>query len=105
MPGVSTPDVRPPSPLDTLADRYVDEYAAADPVVATYIGVPVERQIGPLVVVPGPADVGGHDRIGRGVHVDVPVGQRVEGGRQTDVGGAHARHATSHWKALVQPDG
>jgi uncharacterized protein (DUF885 family) len=40
VPGVSTPDVRPPSALDTLADRYVDDYAAADPVVATYIGVP-----------------------------------------------------------------
>src|SRR3954470_9812954 len=33
-------DARPPSPLDALADRFVDEYAAAQPVIATYIGVP-----------------------------------------------------------------
>jgi uncharacterized protein (DUF885 family) len=32
--------VRPPSELDTLADRYVEEYAASQPAVATYIGVP-----------------------------------------------------------------
>ncbi|MGY1807972.1 DUF885 domain-containing protein [Blastococcus sp. SYSU D00669] len=31
---------RPPSPLDRLADRFVEEYAAASPVIATYIGVP-----------------------------------------------------------------
>ncbi|WP_448624737.1 DUF885 domain-containing protein [Geodermatophilus sp. URMC 64] len=31
---------RPPSALDRLADRFVDEYAAAQPTVATYIGVP-----------------------------------------------------------------
>ena len=34
----STP--RPPSELDQLADRFVDEYAADQPTVATYIGVP-----------------------------------------------------------------
>ncbi|MGY5884578.1 DUF885 domain-containing protein [Modestobacter lacusdianchii] len=32
--------VRPPSPLDQLADRFVDAYAADQPTVATYIGVP-----------------------------------------------------------------
>jgi uncharacterized protein (DUF885 family) len=32
--------VRPPSELDQLADRFVDEYAAAHPEVATAIGVP-----------------------------------------------------------------
>ncbi|MGY2005006.1 DUF885 domain-containing protein [Blastococcus sp. SYSU DS1024] len=32
--------VRPPSPLDQLADGFVESYAAAQPVVATYIGVP-----------------------------------------------------------------
>lgn len=32
--------MRPPSPLDQLADRFVDAYAADDPTVATYIGVP-----------------------------------------------------------------
>ncbi|WP_217631239.1 DUF885 domain-containing protein [Modestobacter sp. DSM 44400] len=32
--------LRPPSPLDHLAERFVDEYAAALPTVATYIGVP-----------------------------------------------------------------
>jgi uncharacterized protein (DUF885 family) len=37
---VSVPGVRPPSPLATLADRFVDEYAAAQPIAATYIGVP-----------------------------------------------------------------
>jgi uncharacterized protein (DUF885 family) len=31
---------RPPSELDQLADRFVDEYAASLPTVATYIGVP-----------------------------------------------------------------
>jgi uncharacterized protein (DUF885 family) len=36
---VSEP-VRPPSELDQLADRYVQEYAASQPTVATYIGVP-----------------------------------------------------------------
>jgi uncharacterized protein (DUF885 family) len=36
---VSEP-ARPPSPLDQLADRFVDEYAASMPTVATYIGVP-----------------------------------------------------------------
>jgi uncharacterized protein (DUF885 family) len=30
---------RPPSALDRLADRFVEEYAASQPVVATYIGV------------------------------------------------------------------
>jgi uncharacterized protein (DUF885 family) len=35
---VSEP-VRAPSPLDQLADRYVDDYTALDPVTATYIGV------------------------------------------------------------------
>jgi uncharacterized protein (DUF885 family) len=37
---VSAPRSRPPSPLDRLADRYVEEYAASQPVIATYIGVP-----------------------------------------------------------------
>ncbi|WP_299960437.1 DUF885 domain-containing protein [uncultured Modestobacter sp.] len=32
--------VRPPSPLDQLADRFVDAYAADQPTVATYMGVP-----------------------------------------------------------------
>jgi uncharacterized protein (DUF885 family) len=32
--------VRPPSDLDQLADRFVEDYAAAHPDVATYIGVP-----------------------------------------------------------------
>ena len=32
--------VRPPSELDQLADRFVDDYAASQPTVATYIGVP-----------------------------------------------------------------
>src|SRR5436305_551542 len=31
---------RPPSPLARLTDRYVEEYAASQPTVATYIGVP-----------------------------------------------------------------
>ncbi|MBB3676047.1 uncharacterized protein (DUF885 family) [Modestobacter versicolor] len=31
--------VRPPSDLDQLADRFVDDYAASQPAVATYIGV------------------------------------------------------------------
>lgn len=31
---------RPASPLDRLAETFVDEYAASQPVVATYIGVP-----------------------------------------------------------------
>ena len=38
MRGVSEP-VRPPSRLDQLADRFVDDYAADQPAVATYIGV------------------------------------------------------------------
>ena len=38
MTGV-TETTRPPSPLDQLADRFVDEYAAARPEVATAIGV------------------------------------------------------------------
>jgi hypothetical protein len=37
--GVSEP-VRPPSELDQLADRFVEDYAASQPTVATYIGVP-----------------------------------------------------------------
>jgi uncharacterized protein (DUF885 family) len=37
--GVSEP-ARPPSELDQLADRFVEEYAAAHPEVATAIGVP-----------------------------------------------------------------
>ncbi len=37
--GVSEP-ARPPSALDLLADAFVDEYAATDPVTATAIGVP-----------------------------------------------------------------
>jgi uncharacterized protein (DUF885 family) len=37
---VSAPGARPPSPLDRLADRFVDDYAAAQPVIATYVGVP-----------------------------------------------------------------
>src|SRR3954447_25017259 len=37
---VSAPEARPPSLLDRLADRFVDDYAALDPVAATYIGVP-----------------------------------------------------------------
>jgi predicted RNA polymerase sigma factor len=32
--------VRPPSDLDQLADRFVEDYAASLPTVATYIGVP-----------------------------------------------------------------
>ena len=32
--------MRPASPLDQLADRFVEAYAASQPVVATYIGVP-----------------------------------------------------------------
>jgi uncharacterized protein (DUF885 family) len=39
VPGVSAPEARPPSALDQLADRFVDEYAAAQPVVATYLGL------------------------------------------------------------------
>ncbi|GAB4081981.1 DUF885 domain-containing protein [Modestobacter muralis] len=35
-----TEPVRPPSQLDLLADRVVEEYAASIPEVATYIGVP-----------------------------------------------------------------
>jgi uncharacterized protein (DUF885 family) len=35
----TTPAPRP-SDLDRLADRFVDDYAAADPITATYIGVP-----------------------------------------------------------------
>ncbi|MPQ98234.1 DUF885 family protein [Modestobacter sp. I12A-02628] len=35
-----TEPTRPASPLDRLADAYVDEYAASQPVIATYIGVP-----------------------------------------------------------------
>ena len=38
MTDVSEP-TRPSSPLDQLADRFVDEYAASKPTVATYIGV------------------------------------------------------------------
>jgi len=38
VPGVSEP-LRPPSDLDQLADRFVDDYAAAHPEVATQIGV------------------------------------------------------------------
>jgi uncharacterized protein (DUF885 family) len=36
---VSEP-ARPPSPLDQLADRFVADYAASQPTVATYAGVP-----------------------------------------------------------------
>jgi uncharacterized protein (DUF885 family) len=36
---VSDP-ARPPSELDQLADRFVEDYAASQPAVATYIGVP-----------------------------------------------------------------
>jgi uncharacterized protein (DUF885 family) len=36
---VSEP-ARPPSELDQLADRFVEDYAASQPAVATYIGVP-----------------------------------------------------------------
>jgi uncharacterized protein (DUF885 family) len=36
---VSEP-ARPPSELDQLADRFVEDYAASQPTVATYIGVP-----------------------------------------------------------------
>jgi uncharacterized protein (DUF885 family) len=36
---VSEP-ARPPSRLDQLADRFVEEYAASRPTIATYIGVP-----------------------------------------------------------------
>jgi uncharacterized protein (DUF885 family) len=36
---VSEP-LRPPSPLDQLAERFVDDYAASQPTVATSIGVP-----------------------------------------------------------------
>ncbi len=39
MTGVTEP-VRPPSELDQLADRFVEDYAASQPTVATYIGVP-----------------------------------------------------------------
>src|SRR3954468_22107938 len=63
VPGVSTPDVRPPSPLDTLADRYVDEYAAADPVVATYIGVPGHDDEWPDLTLDGHAQLA--DRVRR----------------------------------------
>ena len=35
-----TEPARPPSELDQLADRFVEEYAASLPTVATYIGVP-----------------------------------------------------------------
>ncbi len=37
---MTDPSARPPSELDRLADRFVDEYAASQPTVATYIGVP-----------------------------------------------------------------
>jgi uncharacterized protein (DUF885 family) len=37
---VTAEPARPPSDLDRLADRFVDEYAALQPVAATYIGVP-----------------------------------------------------------------
>jgi uncharacterized protein (DUF885 family) len=37
---MSAPAPRHPSALDRLADRFVDDYAAGQPVVATYIGVP-----------------------------------------------------------------
>src|SRR5947209_18371770 len=37
--GVSAP-ARPLSPLDRLTDRFVDAYAASQPTIATYIGVP-----------------------------------------------------------------
>jgi uncharacterized protein (DUF885 family) len=37
--GVTEP-ARPPSPLDQLADRFVEDYAASQPTVATAIGVP-----------------------------------------------------------------
>ncbi|GAB3348747.1 DUF885 domain-containing protein [Modestobacter lapidis] len=39
MTRVSEP-ARPPSDLDQLAERYVEEYAASQPAVATFIGVP-----------------------------------------------------------------
>ncbi|WP_448613694.1 DUF885 domain-containing protein [Modestobacter sp. URMC 112] len=35
-----TDPARPPSALDQLADRFVEDYAASQPAVATYIGVP-----------------------------------------------------------------
>lgn len=35
-----TETTRSPSPLDQLADRFVEDYAASQPAVATYIGVP-----------------------------------------------------------------
>lgn len=35
-----TEPARPPSALDRLAERFVEEYAASQPAVATYIGVP-----------------------------------------------------------------
>ncbi|WP_369137183.1 DUF885 domain-containing protein [Modestobacter versicolor] len=35
-----TEPARPPSDLDQLADRFVEDYAASQPAVATYIGVP-----------------------------------------------------------------
>jgi uncharacterized protein (DUF885 family) len=37
---VTPPPARTPTALDRLADRFVDDYAAAQPVVATQIGVP-----------------------------------------------------------------
>jgi uncharacterized protein (DUF885 family) len=37
---VTAEPARPQSDLDQLADRFVDEYAARQPVAATYIGVP-----------------------------------------------------------------
>jgi uncharacterized protein (DUF885 family) len=37
---VTAPAARPPSELDRLADSFVDAYAASQPYVATYIGVP-----------------------------------------------------------------
>ncbi|WP_249932990.1 DUF885 domain-containing protein [Blastococcus sp. CCUG 61487] len=37
---MTTFSTRPPTPLDQLADGFVDSYAASQPAVATYIGVP-----------------------------------------------------------------
>ena len=47
MPGVNSADVRPPSPLDALADRYVDEYAAADPLSRVFAALadPLRRDM------------------------------------------------------------
>ena len=35
-----THDHAPSRPVDAIAERYVDEYAALDPIAATYIGLP-----------------------------------------------------------------